>query len=452
MRQGVVNSNNSSSPHVAPRVEPQAQPAVALLHWIGKLPPSLRLAGLASAAPEFAFNPADFCPVLRTRLLILQPTPFCNIDCDYCYLPDRNSTARMSLATLRLVADRLLEDGLLGTDLSVVWHAGEPMVLSPGWYDEACALLAERLAPHCTLKHSVQTNATRVTDGWCALIKRWSMRVGVSVDGPAVLHDAHRRTRDGKGTHARVREGMARLRAADIDFHAIAVVSPATLAIPDTFADFFEAEGIHELGCNFDEAEGLHTQSSMAGHEAAHADFVQHLLNRSMRSGSTLMVRELVMAQHLVATPLPLYRWRDQRWPDNMQVLPFALLNVAHDGSFSTFSPELLGQPSVHFDNFLFGNVASGSYLAAANNPAFQRAWADIARGVAACQAQCAHFGYCGGGAPANKLYELADMGGTETLYCRTMLKRPFDAVLARNEALLAARQVPLESSAARAG
>ena len=30
-------------------------------------------------------------------LLILQPSPFCNIDCDYCYLADRASTKKMSL-------------------------------------------------------------------------------------------------------------------------------------------------------------------------------------------------------------------------------------------------------------------------------------------------------------------------------------------------------------------
>src|SRR5436190_19503366 len=30
-----------------------------------------------------SFDPNDFTPPIQTRLLILQPTPFCNIDCDY---------------------------------------------------------------------------------------------------------------------------------------------------------------------------------------------------------------------------------------------------------------------------------------------------------------------------------------------------------------------------------
>ena len=49
-----------------------------------------------------------------TRLLILQPTPFCNLDCDYCYLPNRDDTRRMSIATVRLAAQRLVDDGLAG--------------------------------------------------------------------------------------------------------------------------------------------------------------------------------------------------------------------------------------------------------------------------------------------------------------------------------------------------
>ena len=40
------------------------------------------------------FDPSAFSPALTSRLLVLQSTPFCNINCDYCYLPDRSSTAR----------------------------------------------------------------------------------------------------------------------------------------------------------------------------------------------------------------------------------------------------------------------------------------------------------------------------------------------------------------------
>jgi uncharacterized protein len=126
--------------------------------------------------------------------------------------------------------------------------------------------------------------------------------------------------------------------------------------------------------------------------------------------------------------------WRAQRWPENVQTLPFALVNIAHDGSFGTFSPELLGQPSAEFGNFTIGHVERDGFFAAAAGASFARLWSAIAQGVRACERSCTHFGYCGGGAPANKLYENGDLGSTETLYCRTVVKRPFDAVLAQLE------------------
>jgi uncharacterized protein len=53
-----------------------------------------------------------------------------------------------------------------------------------------------------------------------------------------------------------------------------------------------------------------------------------------------------------------------------------------------------------------------------------------VAAGVEACERRCAYFGFCGGGAPANKWFENGDLASTETLYCRSMVQRPFDVVL----------------------
>ena len=376
------------------------------------------------------FDRDDFDPPVETRLLILQPTPFCNIDCDYCYLPHRSDRSRMSIETVRQAAERLRDDGLAGANLTVVWHAGEPLVAPPAFYEEAFGVLQAALGAHTRVSHSIQTNATLVDDAWCALFKRHAVRIGVSVDGPARLHDAHRRTRAGGGTHALVLRGMERLRAHGIGFHAIAVVTAQTLAEADAFVDFFLEQGVQELGCNFDEAEGAHPVSSLALHEQAHAAFLARLLIRAEQSGGRLRVRELSNAFRLIADASPTYRWRGRSWPDNPQVVPFALISIAANGDFSSFSPELLGQSSLDYQNFVLGNVSQQGFLAAAPTERFRRLWHDVLRGTEACRACCAHFDICGGGAPANKLYENADLSSTETLYCRSMVKRPFDLVL----------------------
>src|SRR5215831_16531197 len=61
-------------------------------------------------------------------LLVLQPTPFCNLDCTYCYLPDRSNRKRMRPEVLERTFARVAESDLVSRPYTVVWHAGEPMV------------------------------------------------------------------------------------------------------------------------------------------------------------------------------------------------------------------------------------------------------------------------------------------------------------------------------------
>lgn len=341
----------------------------------------------------------------------------------------------MALATVRMAALRLAEDGLVGPQLTVVWHAGEPLVLPPAYYEEAFGEIADALGPGCEVIHSFQTNGTLIDDAWCDLLRRHRTRIGVSVDGPADLHDRHRRTRGGEGTHARVVEGMARLREHGIPFHVIAVITRDSLGRAKDLHDFFMAQGVIEVGMNFDEEEGSHAESSLAGCEDAHARFLAESLELSARSNGRYRVREIAYALRLIAEALPVRRFGATAWPENSQTVPFSLITVGWNGDFSTFSPELLGQSCAEFNDFVLGDVNESGYFSAARGDVFTRLWQGIQAGCRRCESECAYFKYCGGGAPANKLYEHGRLDVSETLYCRAMVKRPFEAVLAGIEA-----------------
>ena len=79
----------------------------------------------------------------QIQLLVVQPTPFCNIDCRYCYLPDRADKSVVGDATLRNLFTQVFETGWAADGLSVVWHAGEPTVLPADWYRRAFRLIDE---------------------------------------------------------------------------------------------------------------------------------------------------------------------------------------------------------------------------------------------------------------------------------------------------------------------
>ena len=61
------------------------------------------------------------------ELVVIQGSPFCNINCKYCYLPNRLNKDKISKETVFKIVERLIQDDLLGRKVSFVWHAGEPL-------------------------------------------------------------------------------------------------------------------------------------------------------------------------------------------------------------------------------------------------------------------------------------------------------------------------------------
>lgn len=360
----------------------------------------------------------------RTRLLVLQGTPFCNIACGYCYLPDRRNRARMVPETVRAALRWLGESGLAAPELAVVWHAGEPLTLPVDWYRDAFAAAAARPAG-TVLRHCIQTNATLVDDRWCALFREHQVQVGVSLDGPARLHDAQRRTRSGRGTHDAVMRGVAALQRHRIPFHAICVVGDAALDMPEALVEFFAGHRILEIGFNVEEVEGVHTRSSLSRDRAGR---FRGFFERAWRHADALGVEIREVRTILAGLRQP----PAGAWPGNDQNTPFDIVTVTHDGGLHSFSPELAGTAHPRIGPLVLGNVLTSTLRQVLDGPVFRQAWAEIAAGIAACARDCAYFPLCRGGAPSNKLGELGTFAGTETMACRLGHQEVAEAVLSR--------------------
>jgi uncharacterized protein len=360
----------------------------------------------------------------QLRLLVVQPSPFCNIDCSYCYLADRKNSAKMDLATLVLACRRVFESEFLAPQLKIAWHGGEPLVVPRSWYQAAVTLIGELSPPGLQLRHSFQTNGLLLDADWARFLAGLQASVGLSIDGPADLHDARRRTRQGKGTHAGAMRAARLLRDQGLPFHVITVLTEQTLDEPERLFAFYVENGIREVGFNIEEIEGAHRTSSLAGAriEARYRGFVRRFFALVCDAPGLLRVREFESTIGLLLAPEPA---RDE------QNLPFVILSVAYDGALSTFSPELLGARHERFADFAIGHVATESLAAAARGSRFNAINDEIRRGVEACAGSCRYFRWCGGGAPANKLFETGRFDTTQTMHCRLTRQIMLDEVLA---------------------
>ena len=364
--------------------------------------------------------------VPRIELLVIQPTPFCNIDCRYCYLPDRNSKAVVSSKTLANLFSQVFASGWTDDCLSVVWHAGEPMVLPIEFYRDTFRMI-DRLRPaEQEVAHSFQTNGTLIDESWCAFIADERVGVGVSIDGPKQFHDRHRLTRSGRGTFERTIAGIRLLRRHEVPFHVISVLSPASMAAPREMFDFYVEEGIEQVCFNVEESEGDHVSDSFrqAGIETAYYRFLTEFWRLSSAApGKITFIREIEQAMGQVMRP------SDAPFR-NQLVEPFAVTSMDWAGNISTFSPELLGLKNAAYQDFLLGNINRDALVDLPHRPNFARMLADIESGVEMCRERCEYFSVCGGGEPVNKLAENGSFASSETTYCRLIKMRGTDLIL----------------------
>ncbi|MEZ2331477.1 cyclophane-forming radical SAM/SPASM peptide maturase GrrM/OscB [Mesorhizobium sp. RCC_202] len=370
-------------------------------------------------------NPASFRGV--TQLLIMQPTAFCNIDCEYCYLPNRGDRTAMTVETARDAARFIFDAGLNAPGFTVVWHAGEPLVVRPRWYRLALAAMQEVAPQGLTLPHAIQTNGMLIDEEWCDFFLETGMRVGVSLDGPARLHDARRKTRSGQGTHGRVMRGIEQLQRRGVAFHIIAVVGRPTLAAADEFMDFFQSHGISNIGLNIEEIEGpIHTSTLQAdGSQQGFRAFFARVIERASQAVPVIRLREREDLLACLESP------GFGKFGYNSQNVPFGIVTVSVGGGLFTFSPELAGTRHDRFGDFSIGQLPGASVDRILASPTFQALWPEIEAGVKRCRESCPYFDVCLGGAPSNKLAENGSFDSTETMHCRLSHQAVADAVLA---------------------
>lgn len=353
--------------------------------------------------------------------VILQPTPYCNLDCKYCYLPNRADRSRMTPQLPADVLSFIHSSNLSSPNMQLVWHAGEPLAAGLKFYEEALRHISSKNFPN-SISQSIQTNATLINDAWCAFFKEHHFSVGVSLDGPEFLHDDQRLMRSGKGSFGLAMRGVELLQKHGITPTVIAVITSKSLDYADEIYDFFEKIGIESLGINIEEQDGVNYSKTIHTSNFIEKCFIffQRLYERS-RAGK-VSIREVERVRGVI--------FKKSVEIKNMLSQPFRILSVDYAGNFSTFCPELLGMSHKKYGTFSLGNIYKTSLLEVLSSIKFRQIHEDIQEGVRNCEKSCEYFFLCGGGAPTNKLYENGSFESTETFNCVAKVKIPVQVIL----------------------
>lgn len=156
----------------------------------------------------------------------------CNLACTYCYVYEkgdeswRDRPGLMPDKVFRATVERIREHCIASgqKEIDIVFHGGEPCLLGLRRFETWCDYLHERLGDVGTPKLTLQTNAVLIDDDWAEMLARQGIIVGISIDGPAHIHDVARIDKKGSGSHADVVAGIGCLGRAGLPINLLCVV------------------------------------------------------------------------------------------------------------------------------------------------------------------------------------------------------------------------------------
>ena len=177
---------------------------------------------------------------LKPSAVYLNPTERCNLNCDYCYIPEkmRKNGKHMSqtelldaIAILKSYFKKTMPKGSLP---QIVFHGSEPMLSR-----EAVFAAIEQYQDD--FRFGLQTNATLLDDSAIDFLTSHNVGIGISLDGhTAEVADRTRRSWSGEGSFSKVLAAIERLRGYP-SYNVICTATSQNMRSLVKLVDFFHS-------------------------------------------------------------------------------------------------------------------------------------------------------------------------------------------------------------------
>ena len=152
--------------------------------------------------------------------MVLKLTKDCNLCCDYCYVGPRNSMHMNKELMLEIISktDRYFE-----VPFTINFHGGEPLLMI-----DHIKLVGEQIEKGVyknQISLSVQSNGTICTEKVMEVLKRYKVKLGISLDGINDETNSHRHFVDGTSCVNTVKRNLQKFSENGIDLGIIIVVT-----------------------------------------------------------------------------------------------------------------------------------------------------------------------------------------------------------------------------------
>jgi uncharacterized protein len=189
----------------------------------------------------------------RAFHVMAKPTgAVCNLDCEYCFFLSKEmlypgSRFRMAEELQQTYIRQLFDAHAQAPEVIVAWQGGEPTIMGLDFFRRSIEIQRACARPGQRILNTLQTNGTLLDEEWGEFLAEHGFLVGISIDGPAEIHDTYRVSKGGKPTFDRVVRGLGHLKEHGVDWNVLTTVHAANGDQGDRVYRFLR----DELGAEF---------------------------------------------------------------------------------------------------------------------------------------------------------------------------------------------------------
>ena len=184
-------------------------------------------------------------------ILVKPASADCNIACSYCFYQclsrgrQEYSKGRMSPETMKQVILRAYE--YVDRYVSFAFQGGEPMLAGLDFFRRTVEMQKRYNTKGLLVENTLQTNGLLLDEEWAEFLRENRFLVGLSLDGPASVHDRCRRDASGAPTFDRVMRAAKLLDRHQVPFNILSVVTEPAAKEASALYDFYRENGFHYL-------------------------------------------------------------------------------------------------------------------------------------------------------------------------------------------------------------
>jgi uncharacterized protein len=154
----------------------------------------------------------------------------------------QKNRGKMDLELVETIFQKLADSSI--ENISLCLHGGEPLT-RPTDELEKIIHLEQIYLKEKQVTNSLQTNGSLIDEQFIRWMKKnqdqgFSLKLGLSVDGPEEIHDYHRKMKNSAGSFAKVIRNIELLQRNQVEFGILSVINKATLENLNQVYPFFK--------------------------------------------------------------------------------------------------------------------------------------------------------------------------------------------------------------------